>query len=235
MPSADPRLDWQPRHDPRSRSYPVRAALPKAVRETGKQWLPGRVVTDQGHEGACVGHAWTNDALAAPKADTKATAAAADVYARGVYRSAQRIDEWPGEAYDGTSVLAGAKVMQSRGHMVEYRWAFSIDDVKDSVIERGPVVIGVPWFEDMYQTGANGLVRVGGPLVGGHALLVYGYHPGASVPGVDGPVRLFRWRNSWGRSYGINGNGWIRYEDLRDLLAGQGEACVPVGRRTVRL
>jgi C1A family cysteine protease len=46
---------------------------------------------------------------------------------------------------------------------------------------------------------------------------------------------VFRWRNSWGPDYGTNGNGWIRYEDLRDLLADDGEACIPLQRSRVRL
>jgi hypothetical protein len=33
-----------------------------------------------------------------------------------LYHEAQRIDEWPGEDYDGTSVRAGMDVLRTEGH-----------------------------------------------------------------------------------------------------------------------
>lgn len=142
-----------------------------------------------------------------------------------------------GNSYSGTSVLAGAKIVQSRGYIGEYRWCFGVEDVRDAVISEGPVVIGIPWHEGMYGTRESGLVEVSGGLVGGHCLLITGYHPSMRLRGEDYNERfkVFRWRNSWGPDYGVRGNGFIRYEDLRDLLKGWGEACVPMARRTVRI
>lgn len=233
--SHDPRLDWQPRHDERSRSYGIRTILP-TVEEEPKRWSMGPVL-DQGYEGACVGFGWTAELLGSPRPDPKADVTKGEAYAKSIYREAQRIDEWPGEEYEGTSVLAGAKVVQSKGHIGMYRWAFSIEEVRDAVIAEGPVVIGVPWYEAMYHTRPSGLVEVGGPLVGGHCLTLREYHPGKRLRGEDYHSRFkgFTWRNSWGPGYGVNGDGFIRYEDLRDLLNEWGEACVPVQRQLVRL
>ena len=38
-------------------------------------------------------------------------------FARGIYKQAQTLDEWPGDDYEGTSVLAGAKAVQAEGYM----------------------------------------------------------------------------------------------------------------------
>jgi hypothetical protein len=233
--SIDPRLDWNPRHDPASLQFPIRAAL-GTVEDKPRAWDLGEVL-DQGQEGACVGFGWTADLLASPRPDKYATAAVGNRFARNVYFDAQRIDEWEGENYEGTSVLAGAKVIAAKGYMSEYRWAFSIEDVRDAVIAEGPVVIGIPWYSNMYGTRPSGLLDIGGQLVGGHCILVSGYHPSMRIRGEgwNERHRVFRLRNSWGPDWGVNGNGFIKYDDLAALLREWGEACVPVGRKMVRL
>lgn len=229
-----PKLNWVSQHDPRSLDYPIRAALPTAIEDKPKQWKAG-VVLDQGQEGSCVGHGWTASLLASPK-PFKTTAIAGHEYAVNLYDQAKREDDEPGEDYEGTSVLAGAKVVQERGFIQKYHWAFSVEDVRDAVISSGPVTIGINWYESMYETRPSGLVEVSGPLVGGHCLTITGYHPSMRIKGEDWNARykVFRWRNSWGESYGLKGDGLIRYEDLRDLLAHNGEACIPVGLNKVK-
>ncbi len=235
FPHVDPRLDWVSRHDDKSQQYPVREVL-GAVDERPRRWQTGEVL-DQGREGACVGFGWTGELLASPRPDPYCTADTGNRYALDIYRRAKQLDAWDGELYDGTSVIAGAKAIVERGHVAEYRWCFSIDDVRDAVIAEGPVVIGIPWLSGMYGTRPSGLVEIDGGVVGGHCLLVTGYHPSMRLRGEDWHerFRVFRWRNSWGHSYGIGGDGFVRYEDLRDLLADYGEACVPMTRSLVRL
>jgi Papain family cysteine protease len=222
-------FDWVSKHDERSRNYPMRAIIGQPAK-TAKLWREGPVL-DQGSEGACVGFGWTAELLAQPFVPASVpTVPVAQNFALEVYNSAKRIDEWAGENYDGTSVLAGAKVIQQKGFIGGYRWCFGIEDVRDSVIAHGPVVIGIPWFSGMYETGKWGIVNVTGDMVGGHCITITGYHPRKWTP--SGRVEAFRWRNSWGTSYGRNGSGWIRYDDLALLLKDQGEACVPLDRRT---
>lgn len=240
LPQRDPRLDWAPQHDPRSLQFRVSAALPTVEPAiVPKEWTLGAVL-DQGREGACVGFGHTADMLASPKGNYVATPAQGSSYAQGVYQRAKQIDEWPGEAYSGTSVLAGAKVMQERGIITSYYWAFSNAEIRNAILTLGPVVIGVPWYEEMYDTKPNGVVKIGGELVGGHCLMIYGYHPHMRIYGEapsgnpKGPNyhEVFRWRNSWGHLYGRNGNGngIIHAADLRRLLDEWGEACVATGR-----
>lgn len=226
-------FDWAPHHDPRSREYPVRTAIPPLIERKppwrGVSWSTSRQPLDQGSEGACVGFGWTAEAMAGP---VRIRPDRPTDFALAVYREAQLVDEWPGENYDGTSVLAGAKVMQKHGYIEAYRWAFSIRDVVDALLYLGPVVIGIPWFESMYETRPSGLVEVGGRMVGGHCITLTGYYRSKWLRGEGflNRMELVRWRNSWGSSYGRNGNGWIRVGDLEGLLEQQGEACVPMGR-----
>lgn len=210
-------LDWRPRHDPRSRQYPIAAVLGALVPRKTKIWEPGPIL-DQGSEGACVGHGIVDEATADPVMvhldDPQAEAFA-------VYHAAQKIDEYPGEAYSGTSVLAGAKIAQQRGWWGEYRWCFGIDDVVDTLIAHGPVVLGIPWYQSMYEPSSVDLLVVAGPKVGGHCILATGYNAAS---------REVQLTNSWGTSWGTSGQAWIAVDDLAGLLDDQGEACTPVER-----
>lgn len=221
-------LDWAPNHDPRSLDYPIRETVGRVERRD-RQWDTGPV-TDQGREGACVGFAWTNEATAKPvPADLTRLRVHAphdpNLFASFLYGMAQYIDEWEGQAYSGTSVLAGAKAAQNAGLLKAYRWAFNIDDVIDAIITTGPVVIGIPWYDGMYQA-PNGVLRRAGSKVGGHALLATGYTQQSEK--VGGPSITLQ--NSWGDDWGINGLAEIAVPDLTALLAEQGEACVPTSR-----
>lgn len=192
-------------------------------------WQEG-IVLDQGSEGACVGFAWTGELLAQPEAPKKQPPFKhGNQLAKSFYYEAQKIDEWPGEDYSGTSVLAGAKIMKQKGFIEEYRWCFNIADIRDAVISEGPVVLGVPWYSGMYQTSEDGRVILSGKKVGGHAILITGYNPKMKFG--DKYLEVFRWRNSWGESYGINGSGWIEAKLLNKLIKEGGEACVPMQRK----
>lgn len=224
-------LDWRPRHDPRSRDYPIRPMLSAAATRRDRLWAHGPV-TDQGREGACVGHAWTAEATAKPvpvdltrlKADAPETP---DGFAHFLYGMAQRLDPWPGEAYSGTSVLAGAQAAQKMGLLREYRWAFGgVPDVADTVAARGPVVLGIPWYEAMYEA-PGGVLRRGGALVGGHAILAIGVTKSSTRISGQSTVTLV---NSWGPDWGVEGVAEISVDDLAGLLREDGEACVPVRR-----
>lgn len=222
-------FDWKPYFDERSREYDVRSLLgAQEIKKTARFWEEGTVL-DQGSEGACVGFGWMAEIIAAPvQPDEQPTEEIGNRLAQYYYKEAQKIDEWPGEDYDGTSVLAGAKVMKQQGLIAEYRWCFSIEDIIDTVVAKGPVVIGIPWYSAMYQTNQAGLVNVGGKKVGGHCLTITGYDPEKKFGRQT--IEVFRWRNSWGQDYGDGGSGYIKVSDLRKLFEEGGEACVPVIR-----
>lgn len=219
-------LDWGPRYDERSRNFPVRGIIRKAVRRKDRLWKVGPIL-DQGQEGACVGFGWTAEGLASPvRVDLKRIKARApkepNEFAKYVYAFAKTIDEYEGVDYDGTSVLAGAKSMQTFGLLKSYAWAFTVDEIVDAVIKKGPVVLGINWYDGMYEA-PNGVLKVTGKHVGGHCILAVGY----KVKPEGDTVIL---QNSWGSEWGINGLAEISVADLARLMGEGGEACLPIKR-----
>lgn len=213
----DPRLDRIPEFDEESKEYPVSAVL-QAARARSYHWRCD-ITLDQGREGACVGFAWTHEAAARPVVVPGLT----NAHAQKTYKAAQLLDEWPGEAYSGTSVLAGAKVMQAAGYFAEYRWAFNFNDLLLSLGNRGPAVLGIDWYDSMYEP-QNGWLELSGRKVGGHAILAWG---------VSYPGKYVSLHNSWGADWGRNGNAKISFYNLEKLLADGGEACIPSLRKKV--
>jgi len=226
-------LDWIPRFDERSKNYPIRPLL--GTRRTARKatfWQEGTVL-DQGAEGACVGFGWMAEVLAKPVAPEQQPAEElGNSLAQFYYKEAQKVDQWEGEDYEGTSVLAGAKVMKEYGLISEYRWCFSVEDIIDAVCLKGPVVLGVPWFQSMYRTLTGGLVYIDTTKepVGGHCITITGYDPAMQIGRQT--LEVFRWRNSWGHDYGDGGSGYIKVSDLKRLFEHErgAEACIPLVR-----
>lgn len=133
------------------------------------------------------------------------------------YKACQMIDEWPGEDYDGTSVRAGAKVLQKMGLISEYRWAFTLQDMINCVLEQGPVIVGTNWYRGMSIPGKNFFIAPDGPLDGGHAY---------KVDGVNVPAKRFRIKNSWSSSWGNRGFAYMTFANMERLLNEDGEACI---------
>lgn len=212
----DPRLDRVVQFDEESRNYPIRTLVEGQGLRT--KWWGHTVVLDQGREGACVGFAWAHELDATPVAIQGMT----DARALEFYRRAQQIDEWPGENYSGTSVLAGAKAVQEQDYLDEYRWAFGVEDVLLTLSNHGPVILGINWYESMYSPDPNQYIRPGGRIAGGHAIEVIAYSHEA---------REIWLLNSWGPNWGWNGLCRMKVRDLDRLLSEDGEVCVPVLRR----
>lgn len=214
--TSDVRLDRIPQFDEESRSYPVRQLVaskkPRSYTWRVPAWL------DQGTEGACVGFSWSHELAGRPKEVKGVT----DDTARDVYRRARQIDEWPGEDYEGTSVLAGAKAIQEAGYMSEYRWAFGLEDLILAVGYQGPAVLGINWYTGMYDPDSKGYIHVEGEIAGGHAIVCHG----VNIKG-----QYFKLHNSWGKNWGKDGECLISFDDMRRLLSERGEACVPVVRK----
>ena len=147
--------------------------------------------------------------------------------------SRARWDEWPGEAYEGTSVLAGAKTMQRLGIIGEYRWAFGIDDLRAAVCGIGPAVIGVPYVGSMFHPHPSGLVEVvPDNSNNGHCMCILGYHPKMRMTGEGWLKRyaVYKVRQSWGAGFGKKGDIYVPEDGMEYLLRRRAEACIPMQR-----
>lgn len=215
MTNPDPRLDRRVQFDDRSRGYPIRTLVADQAPRS-YTWRCGTYL-NQGSEGACVGFSIAHEIAARP-VEVPATSS----LALSIYDRARELDDWPGEDYDGTSVLAGMQAAQEKHYFGEYRWAFSLDDLILAVGHKGPAVLGINWYEGMMDPDDHGYVHRSGDVVGGHAIL---------CRGVGIRQRYFYLHNSWGQSWGpLGGTCKIAFHDLEALLDEQGEACIPVTR-----
>lgn len=112
-----------------------------------------QIFYDQGSEGACVG-------FSVCRMLTYLNRRRYD--GRELYKAAQKVDVWPGESYEGTSVRAGLDVARKRGPcrvrdgvtrapaagegISEYRWTADADDaIRVLGWDHGTKVGAVPW------------------------------------------------------------------------------------------
>ena len=230
---SDPRLDRLPEFDERSRNFQIRTLLSSEELEQpirAYTWgIPSWLTLDQGREGACVGFSWSHELAARPKP----VSGVSNDSALTIYRRAQQLDQWPGEGYSGTSVIAGAKAVQEQGLILGYSWAGAgtqrvLDDLKRGVAYKGPAVLGLNWYTGMFRPDSDGRIRPTGNLEGGHAIVMLRVR-GEKFS--DPRFRNTNWLyNSWGARNGWPW-GWLTDDDLERLLEEDGEACIPFGRK----
>jgi hypothetical protein len=223
--ATDPRLGRLVQDDPSNRRFRAVGSVVSADAPFKSALWNLTAFLDQGAEGACVGFGTTHELLAdpVPVAGLDAT------FAREkIYWEAQKDDPWEGGAYpgaqpfyEGTSTLAGIKAAEKLGYFPEYRWAFTLDDMRRVIGNYGPMVIGVNWYSGMFDTDSAGYIHVSGYIAGGHCLLVVG---------IDEEHGCFILHNSWGPAWGVTGRAKISFDDMARLLSEEGEAAVLVTR-----
>ena len=69
----------------------------------------------------------------------------------------------------------------------------------------------------MFRPDKSGNIRLTGRFVGGHAYL---------INGVDLNKKVFRIKNSWGKSWGLGGHAYISFNDMTRLIRENGEICL---------
>lgn len=226
----DRRLDRIAMYDRRSLDFPVQGALNAEQQKLiSKKWTApeGTPVLDQGREGACVGFGVTHELIFYPVPIRGLD----NGFAREkIYWVAQEADPWPGGSYpnaspvyEGTSVLYGVKAAADLGYYKQYSWATSEKELALGVGYLGPAIIGVDWYEGMFEPDSNGFIHASGDKAGGHCCLIIG---------VNVKSGYYTIRNSWGSGWGDGGNAKISRTDMASLMDDNGEACI-VTQRTV--
>lgn len=217
----DRRLDELYAWDVRNEQYLVREVLPTDVPRSYTWSVP--MWLDQGREGACVGFSVTHEYAARPARHFDVD----DEVARALYRRAQFLDEWPDDVpYEGTSVLAGMKAAVEKGWFGEYRWATDEDDLFVAVGRTGPAVVGVNWYEGMFDTDGRGWIHPTGRVMGRHAVLVNSVRT-KSKRNAEESYRIW---NSWGQGWGDKGRARLSRDTMARLFDERGVAVIPVDR-----
>lgn len=136
-----------------------------------------------------------------------------------LYYEAVTIGGFPGSE-EGVESRWVAKALQARGRLDTYAFASSVDEIRQWVRTRGPVMMGTDWTADMFSPDADGLITPTGSLEGGHFWVIAGDLPDA------GQVLCV---NSWDDTWGLGGYFKVSHADLAVLLQGRyypGDAIV---------
>jgi C1A family cysteine protease len=196
-------------HDPRSRAFPVELPTVPVRNRLHRRY---GAVLDQGNLGSCTGNAAVQTLNHKPfyhgKHQTEEDAVS-------VYSRATEIDPFDGQyppedtGSDGTSV---AKVLKERGIISGYTHIFGYAAEAIQVIQHKPFIIGVSFYEGMYNYGN---MTPSGNLLGGHEMVVTGWYKNIG----------FRILNSWGQ-WGFGGYGWMTESSFDWLMHDSGDATV---------
>ena len=208
-------------HDDESRGYAFKAA--RAVTPTSVRHLRHVSLWNQGDIGSCTGNAslgcigtggFYDTVRALPIDWTEAGAVS-------VYTDATVIDGIPGTypAQDtGSTGIAVAKVLKSRGYISGYQHTFSFNDLLAALQDR-PVIVGVGWYNNFFYPDSNGVITIGNAdyVAGGHEFI---------LDEIDVERQLIGATNSWGEEWGLRGRFYIPFAVMQRLLKEQGDCTV---------
>jgi hypothetical protein len=215
-----------PATDPRDKLYsvqklmtqPMLATLPKR-----KLWNPSGWWGDQGNTSQCVGYSVAHLLEDGPITQTTTKRGQGPILPPDyIYHEAQKIDEWAGEGYEGTSVRAGVKVAKREGFIDSFYWVADEIELRRAVQGIGPVLLGCDWTENMVPD-RFGFLGYGGRILGGHAIL---------INGVDEDQGWYRLKNSWGRGWGSLGHCRVGFTHMSYLLfSGEGVVVKEINKK----
>lgn len=227
-------------HDERSHSYPMGALPWRALKDTA--WHRHVPILDQEdlHAqgiptpdnadalGSCTGNAGTGFLGTDPWFATVGSEVGgqlhdpvtAERFAIGLYEQATVLDDIPGSypgQDTGSSGLAIAKALVARGLMRTYLHAFGLTPML-SALQSQPVLVGINWYESMFDPKADGTLEIAGDVAGGHEIV---------CDGVWIKERMLRFPNSWGPGWGDKGYFFLSFDQMDRLLGEGGDVTVP--------
>lgn len=169
-------------------------------------WDDSDAVLDQGDTPHCVGAGCAQFGNTEPINDHYTNADLHDIY-----YEAKVIDGEP-KAEDGSSVHSGVKALKNRKRVGVYAWASSLADIKAWVLNKGPMIVGTDFYNDMFSPDADGYVKPTGGVAGGHCYLIIGWDDADNIT----------FLNSWGSSWGKGGRFHMKASDFNVLVQSPG-------------
>jgi hypothetical protein len=214
----DKRLGRSQNHDPRSRAYGFVAGAPTITTTMHQRMVP---VFNQGGVLSCTGNAVVGALGTQPLFGVLPVSHAAldEAEALAIYAAATAIDPFPGTyppTDTGSDGLSVAKVALAQQLISGYQHTFTLMDALAAIMLY-PVITGFGWYSDFDVPDANGLVKIGGYVRGGHEV---------EIVGVDAEAKIITLVNSWGTLWGKNGFFSISWDDFGRLLNEGGDVTV---------
>lgn len=191
-------------------------------------------VRDQGDEGTCVGFA---SAVGMKEyQEKKDYGKLVELSPRFLYNECKKVDGIPGE---GTTIRTAMKALKGLGVCQEKYWPYkprqcdkprpgangdakkfnvftyarilNLQELKMSLVQKGPVVIGVQVFNGMMaaKKGMVPLPESKESSLGGHAICAVGY---------DNKKKLVKFKNSWSAAWGDKGYGYLPYAYIEKYM-----------------
>jgi C1A family cysteine protease len=114
---------------------------------------------------------------------------------------------------DFQNVPTVAQVANAQLYKAGAYHAMDVPDIRYCVASNYPTLIGISVYESFEEGswGSNWVMpEPSGQLLGGHEVLVKGY---------DDTIGAFSVRNSWGSGWGLNGDFWLPYSLLPNIMS----------------
>jgi Cysteine protease len=228
------RLGRHVKHDPRSLSYLVPERDPATL--TSVRHERAVPVLDQGNLGSCTGNAAEGCVGTEPFYSTLPgtvparptnDAAKDEKQAVALYSAATKLDGYSGSyppEDTGSDGLSVAKAAQKAGLISGYQHATSLNAALAALAER-PVIAGINWYDSFDYPLPSGFMTItdGAQVRGGHEIC---------LDELDVEGQRVGFTNSWGTGWGVQGRGYISWEDFARLLKEDGDvtAFVPLSQ-----
>jgi hypothetical protein len=216
--------------DARDFALPLDLAAPLPARHVATLMPP---VGNQGNTGRCVAFACTGLKQWEERRDGHGFLR---LDPQWLYERAQAVDGIP-LPHEGTTCRAALSVLLKQGQPVVgqpatgqnriaayYAVPMTVDGIKRALAQWGPVLIASTWFNSWFRPVNGALPAPSGGVAGGHARLLFGWDDAAGGGS-------FLARNSWGRSWGVNGNSYDAYRYLMPALHDAWRAVDVIGDR----
>lgn len=206
------RLGRHVNHDSRSWDYPA----PMAAHLVTTRWTRLVDPFDQGNTGSCTGNAGAGVVSTSPFTNRLTETDAISIYSDATHRDNIAGIYPPNDT--GSSGLAVAKVLKTRGLIKGYTHAFGIQHALKAVM-KSPGMTGIAWRVGCDSPNSDGVVRYTGPIRGGHEF---------EFVGVDLSTNLVWFCNSWSKQWGLGGFFAMTIDDYAKALADHGDVTFPI-------